>query len=95
MLSFLSVPRPGIEPGWILLVFETSASTNSAIWALASTSLAFAFAKVWRKFHSCKFFMENLLKILFCFGFPQKGANFAHRKCASVVQRIEWKFPKL
>ena len=29
-----SVPRPGIEPGWIApLVFETSASTYSAIWA--------------------------------------------------------------
>ena len=33
----LFVPRPGIEPGWIApLVFETSASTNSAIWANAS-----------------------------------------------------------
>ena len=32
-VSFL-VPRPGIEPGWIApLVFETSASTDSAIWA--------------------------------------------------------------
>ncbi len=31
-----SVPRPGIEPGWIApLVFETSASTDSAIWAFA------------------------------------------------------------
>ena len=32
----LLVPRPGIEPGWVApLVFETSASTDSAIWALA------------------------------------------------------------
>ena len=29
-----SVPRPGVEPGWVApLVFETSASTDSAIWA--------------------------------------------------------------
>ena len=34
---WLFVPRPGIEPGWIApLVFETSASTDSAIWAIAS-----------------------------------------------------------
>ena len=33
-LPHLSVPRPGIEPGWVApLVFETSASTDSAIWA--------------------------------------------------------------
>ena len=33
-LRFSLVPRPGIEPGWIApLVFETSASTDSAIWA--------------------------------------------------------------
>ena len=30
------VPRPGLEPGCVApLVFETSASTDSAIWALA------------------------------------------------------------
>ena len=30
----LEVPRPGLEPGWVApLVFETSASTDSAIWA--------------------------------------------------------------
>ena len=33
-LSDLLVPRPGVEPGRIApLVFETSASTDSAIWA--------------------------------------------------------------
>ncbi len=33
-LGFFLVPRPGIEPGWVApLVFETSASTYSAIWA--------------------------------------------------------------
>lgn len=37
LLSIL-VPRPGIEPGWIApLVFETSASTDSAIWASLET----------------------------------------------------------
>ena len=34
MLTALLVPRPGLEPGWVSpLVFETSASTDSAIWA--------------------------------------------------------------
>ena len=33
-LSSSSVPRPGVEPGRLAaLVFETNASTNSAIWA--------------------------------------------------------------
>ena len=32
--SLSLVPRPGLEPGWVApLVFETSASTDSAIWA--------------------------------------------------------------
>ena len=35
-----SVPRPGIEPGWVApLVFETSASTDSAIWAIVASQL--------------------------------------------------------
>ena len=39
-LAVLLVPRPGIEPGWIApLVFETSASTDSAIWALMGAKL--------------------------------------------------------
>ena len=34
------VPRPGVEPGWITpLVFETSASTDSAIWAFAGAKI--------------------------------------------------------
>ena len=37
-LPFL-VPRPGVEPGRVApLVFETSASTDSAIWAWSKTA---------------------------------------------------------
>ena len=36
----LNVPRPGVEPGRLAaLVFETNASTNSAIWALLEAFL--------------------------------------------------------
>ncbi len=35
------VPRPGVEPGWVApLVFETSASTDSAIWAFCFRKIA-------------------------------------------------------
>ena len=48
----VSVPRPGIEPGWVSpLVFETSASTYSAIWA---SDFSFASAKIECFFKSCK-----------------------------------------
>jgi hypothetical protein len=44
ILSFFTVPRAGVEPARITpLVFETSASTDSAIWALLPE---FAGAKV-------------------------------------------------
>ena len=34
MLAFSTVPRAGVEPARVApLVFETSASTDSAIWA--------------------------------------------------------------
>ena len=55
LLSIL-VPRPGIEPGWIApLVFETSASTDSAIWAIAG-------AKVQIKNEIAKFLVIFFLK---------------------------------
>ena len=51
----VSVPRAGGEPARVApLVFETSASTDSAIWA-------FARAKVQRVFYLCKYFCVILL----------------------------------
>ena len=39
----LNVPRPGVEPGRLAaLVFETNASTNSAIWASSTNSAIWA-----------------------------------------------------
>ena len=40
VLPLRLVPRPGLEPGWVApLVFETSASTDSAIWAFAAAKV--------------------------------------------------------
>ena len=57
-LSDLLVPRPGVEPGRIApLVFETSASTDSAIWAIAG-------AKVQIKIEIANFLVTFFLKKL-------------------------------
>ena len=41
----VSVPRAGVEPAQVsLLVFETSASTDSAIWAHTLETIRFRFA---------------------------------------------------
>ena len=73
----VSVPRPGIEPGWVSpLVFETSASTYSAIWA---PDFSFASAKVMRFFISAKEFVFFLKKSFNCLSIPLESSNFASR----------------
>ena len=55
-LGCFLVPRAGVEPARIApLVFETSASTDSALWA-------FAVAKVLIIFELTNFFAEKFLK---------------------------------
>ena len=74
----VSVPRPGIEPGWVApLVFETSASTDSAIWAIVCFSIASA--KVMLFFICAKenvFFLKKSCK---CLPVTAKRCNFASR----------------
>ena len=67
-LSFYLVPRPGVEPGRIApLVFETSASTDSAIWALRVQRYNI-------------FFNVASVFVYFCFIVPNIFFNFATRK---------------
>ena len=76
--TFSVVPRPGIEPGWVApLVFETSASTDSAIWAIVCFSIASA--KVMIFFICAKviaFFLKKSFKYL---SITPKRSNFASR----------------
>ena len=55
-LEFYVVPRAGVEPAQVsLLVFETSASTDSAIWAASKTySVSNCGAKVGIIFRTAK-----------------------------------------
>ena len=73
-----SVPRPGIEPGWVApLVFETSASTDSAIWAIVCFSIASA-----KVVHFFMFPKKNpffLKKSCIYLPVPVKRSNFASR----------------
>ena len=58
------VPRPGLEPGWVApLVFETSASTDSAIWAQN------AGAKIINKIENRQPKIENFIKHSFFLAF--------------------------
>ena len=74
----VSVPRPGIEPGWVApLVFETSASTDSAIWAIVCFSIASA--KVMIFFICAKVIAFFLKKSCKCLPITAKRSNFASR----------------
>ena len=72
-----SVPRPGIEPGWVApLVFETSASTDSAIWASVFLKCD---AKVQLFFVQANFLHIFLKKLFVFLANPTKRSNFASR----------------
>ena len=72
-----SVPRPGIEPGWVApLVFETSASTDSAIWASVYLKCD---AKVYLFILTTKLFEEFLKKVSISLPIPLKRSTFARR----------------
>ena len=85
-----SVPRPGIEPGWVApLVFETSASTDSAIWAFlecdAKVRLFFVFANIFAFF---------LKKLFVFFAIPLKRSNFASRLLSALTMGF-WHYRSL
>ena len=71
------VPRPGIEPGWVApLVFETSASTDSAIWAIVFLNCD---AKVQQFLIPAKLFELFLKKLFILLSIPLKSSTFARR----------------
>ena len=71
------VPRPGIEPGWVApLVFETSASTDSAIWAIVFLNCD---AKVMFFVYAAKKNVLFFKKSFICLSISLKKSNFAGR----------------
>ena len=80
--QLFSVPRPGIEPGWVApLVFETSASTDSAIWAIVNCD-----AKVRLFFVSPNIFRFFLKKLFIFLSVPPKRTNFASRLLSAPIR---------
>ena len=82
-MTHLLVPRPGVEPGRLAaLVFETNASTNSAIWAsLRAFTVEKCGAKVIQKNETTNFYEKKLygrctisksVKITICRGFASE-----------------------
>ena len=77
----VSVPRPGIEPGWVApLVFETSASTDSAIWASLK-----CMAKVRLFFNPANKNEVFLQKSFIFFAVSRKSSNFASRLLSTLI----------
>ena len=75
--TFSVVPRPGIEPGWVApLVFETSASTDSAIWAFVFLKCD---AKVYLFLLTTKCFGDFLKKVFNLLPMSLKSSTFAGR----------------
>ena len=71
-LAFIFVPRAGIEPAWVApLVFETSASTYSAIWA-------FCVCKV-NRFFSISNYIGHFFSKILCILWSKRAKSMGKR----------------
>ena len=71
-LAFILVPRAGIEPAWVApLVFETSASTYSAIWA-------FCVCKV-NRFFSISNYIGHFFSKILCILWSKRAKSMGKR----------------